>query len=134
MTPRVQIRPFKKPVEVSLDRFCIAYTRRAVVVSERGYPDRLYIPKDDVDMSRLERTSRATHCPFKGEASYFSIRAGERELVSAAWTYEEPIEQVQAIQGCICFDTAPGIHIDYPAGNTPRTDANPGLFPTADRA
>jgi uncharacterized protein (DUF427 family) len=62
-----------------------------------------YIPRSDVDMTRLVRTEHATHCPYKGDAAYGSIRTGARIVENAAWSYESPYSDVGAIAGHLAF-------------------------------
>jgi len=58
-----------------------------------------YVPLEDVDTSILERSDTQTHCPFKGDASYWSLRVGERALPYALWAYEQPIEPARWLEG-----------------------------------
>jgi uncharacterized protein (DUF427 family) len=62
-----------------------------------------YIPRSDVDMSLLERTSHATYCPYKGDCAYYSIPTGGSQAVNAAWTYESPYPAVAEIKDHIAF-------------------------------
>lgn len=81
----------------------IADTHEALTLREASYPAVLYIPRKDVDMTRLERTEHATYCPYKGECAYFSIPSAGEQGTNAVWTYEEPYEAVQAIRGHLAF-------------------------------
>lgn len=81
----------------------LADTRDALTLQEANYPPVQYIPRRDVDMARLSRTDHSTHCPYKGDASYYSIpEAGER-AVNAVWTYETPHEAVAEIKDHLAF-------------------------------
>jgi len=81
----------------------IADTRRAVTFTESKYPPVQYIPREDVDMSLLDATGHKTYCPYKGEASYFSIRdLGERGI-NAVWSYVGAYPAVGQIDGCLAF-------------------------------
>lgn len=81
----------------------LADTRKALILREADYPAVPYIPREDVDMAALERTDHTSYCPFKGDASYFSIAgAGERGL-NAVWTYETPYDAVSQIQDHLAF-------------------------------
>jgi len=66
----------------------IADTRNALTLREASYPAVQYIPRRDVDMAALTRSKHTTHCPYKGEASYYSIPAGGDRALNAVWTYE----------------------------------------------
>ena len=81
----------------------IADTRAALTLREAAYAPTQYLPRSDVDMALLQRTSHATYCPYKGECSYFSIPlAGERS-VNAVWSYEAPYPAVASIAGYLAF-------------------------------
>lgn len=79
----------------------IADTSEALALQESTYPPVLYIPRKDVDMTRLVRSDHSSHCPYKGEASYYSV-AGDRGQ-NAVWTYESPYESVAAIKDYLAF-------------------------------
>lgn len=81
----------------------IADTHSALTLSETGYPDVVYFPRADVNMARLERSTRASHCPFKGEASYFHLLTEDGRVEDVAWTYEVPLEGVSGIKGYLAF-------------------------------
>ena len=81
----------------------IADTNSALTLREAGYPAVQYIPRDDVDMTVFARSETSTYCPFKGDASYFSIPAGGARLGDAIWTYEAPYDAVAAIKDHLAF-------------------------------
>ena len=81
----------------------IADSRNALSLQEASYPAVQYIPRRDVDMTQLERTDHGTYCPFKGEASYFSIPAGGEKTVNSVWTYENPHDAVADIRDHVAF-------------------------------
>lgn len=81
----------------------IADTSDALSLKEASYPAVLYIPRKDANMSALQRTDHATHCPYKGDASYYSIPAGGERSVNAVWTYEHPHDAVREIEGYLAF-------------------------------
>lgn len=99
----ITIAPIPNRVRVTFAGRVVADTARALSLVEASYAPVTYIPREDVDFSTLERADRKTRCPYKGEASYFSIRAGERHAQNAAWSYEKPLEAVAAIAGHIAF-------------------------------
>lgn len=90
-------------VIVKLDGRIIADTRNALTLREANYRAVQYIPREDVDMSLLARTDHATYCPFKGDASYFSIRSVDPRMINAAWTYETPHPAMAAIANRLAF-------------------------------
>ena len=67
---------------------------------ERGYPPRLYVPREDVSLDRLTRSDTVTHCPFKGDAAYFSFG----DQADVAWSYERPLEGMETIAEYLAFD------------------------------
>lgn len=83
----------------------VADTRAAIELRETDYPPRQYIPRQDVVMEHLMPAPTLTHCPFKGDASYFSIDRGSEKLTDAAWSYEQPFDAVADIAGYLAFDT-----------------------------
>jgi len=92
-----------KPVMVTLGGTVIANTTEALTLREGAYPGVQYIPRKDVDMSALERSDTTSYCPYKGEASYFSIQAGGHRSVDAIWTYETPHDAVSKIKDHLAF-------------------------------
>jgi uncharacterized protein (DUF427 family) len=94
----------------------IADTSRALTLREAGYPPVHYIPLDDVDQALLAASATQTYCPYKGDASYYSIvlpdgqdtqdtQDTEPQLTDAAWSYREPYDSVASIAGHIAFYT-----------------------------
>jgi uncharacterized protein (DUF427 family) len=83
----------------------IADTKDALTLREANYAPVFYIPRQDVDMTLLERTDHATYCPYKGDCSYFSIPSGGERAVNAVWTYEKAYEAVSEIRGRLAFYT-----------------------------
>jgi uncharacterized protein (DUF427 family) len=81
----------------------IADTTVALTLREAGYPPVQYVPLTDVDPRRLRRSNSATYCPYKGDASYYSVVTGDGEIVDAGWTYEQPYPAVAEIAGHVAF-------------------------------
>jgi len=92
-----------KRVVVSMGGTVLADSRDALILREAGYPAVQYIPRKDVEMTRLERSAHATYCPYKGDCAYFSIPSGGERAINAVWTYEAPYEAVAAIRNCLAF-------------------------------
>ncbi len=90
-------------VKVSFNGTVIADTTQALVLKEGPLPPANYIPRRDVQMTYLRRTDHSTHCPFKGNAAYFSVRVGDQTADNAVWTYETPIDSVEEIKDCLSF-------------------------------
>ena len=74
-------------------------TTRAKLLFETGIPPVPYVPLEDFDQSLLERTDHSTHCPFKGDASYWTVRAGDRVVENAVWAYEDPLPDATWLRG-----------------------------------
>ncbi|WP_248963244.1 DUF427 domain-containing protein [Sphaerisporangium perillae] len=104
-------------VVVSAGGRVLADTRDALTLREADYPPVQYIPREDVDMRRLERTDNASYCPYKGDAAYYSVVDGGEWAVNAVWTYEAPYAAVSDIKGHLAFypDRVDGIE-EHPAG------------------
>jgi uncharacterized protein (DUF427 family) len=86
---RIATRPSTSHVRVELDGQVLAESNRAVALDETGLPTRYYLPRDDVRMDLLSPSATTSHCPFKGDATYFSAPGAE----DAFWVYESPSEQ-----------------------------------------
>jgi len=99
----ITITPARERIVVTVAGQRIADTHEAVSLNEAAYPPVHYIPRKDVDMTLLERTSHQTYCPYKGECSYYSIPIGGNRSVNAVWTYETPYAAVVAIKDHIAF-------------------------------
>jgi uncharacterized protein (DUF427 family) len=99
----ITIEPTGARVIVRVGERVIADSRRALTLQEASYPPVQYIPREDVDMSLLERTDHATYCPYKGDCSYFSIPSGGPRSRNAVWTYEAAYPAVAAIKDHLAF-------------------------------
>ncbi|GGP20173.1 DUF427 domain-containing protein [Silvimonas iriomotensis] len=78
-------------------------TRNAITLREASYPPVYYIPREDVDMGLLARSSHETWCPYKGECHYYNIAADAERGLNAVWTYETPHDAVADIKGYLAF-------------------------------
>jgi uncharacterized protein (DUF427 family) len=97
---RIAVSPAGKRVTIEFDGQVIGDTREALAMKEGTYPVVYYVPRKDVKMDRLERSTHSTHCPFKGDASYFSLKGGPRDAV---WSYEKPFDEMLAIREYLAF-------------------------------
>jgi uncharacterized protein (DUF427 family) len=95
----IQTGPAGKRVRVTFKGEVIADSTRAVALKEGSYPVVYYFPREDVRMEKLVSTSHRTHCPFKGDASYFSL--GDKD--NAVWSYETPFDDMMTIKGLLAF-------------------------------
>ena len=81
----------------------IADTSDALTLREASYPPVQYIPRRDVDMAALMRSEHTTYCPYKGDASYYSISGRRGRSHNAVWTYEIPFEEMAQIKDYVAF-------------------------------
>ncbi len=81
----------------------IADTTRALTLKESTYAPVFYIPREDVDMALLERTTHESYCPYKGDANYYSVKVDGRVAENAVWTYEAAYEAVAPINALMAF-------------------------------
>ena len=103
----IRIVPNPKRLRASLDGRVVADTVRSLTLFEAAYSGVRYVPLADVDTTVLEKSSHKTHCPFKGEASYYSIvTADDGTAENAIWTYENPLPAAAKIAGYLAFDTS----------------------------
>ena len=99
----ITITPHHGRILVRVAGTLIADTREALTLQEASYPAVRYIPRKDVDMKLLQRTDHTTHCPYKGDASYYSIPNGGERSINAVWTYETPYPSVAQIKEYLAF-------------------------------
>jgi uncharacterized protein (DUF427 family) len=99
----ITINPNPNRITVLVGGHKIAETTAALTLREASYPPVQYIPRADVDMVLLQRSETHSYCPYKGEASYFSIPAGGGRATDAIWTYEAPHEGMGAIKDHLAF-------------------------------
>jgi uncharacterized protein (DUF427 family) len=90
-------------VVVTVGGKIIADTGNAVTLREASYPAVQYIPRRDVDMTALTRSKHTTYCPYKGNASYYSVPAGGDRSINAVWSYEAPFEAIAQIKDYLAF-------------------------------
>lgn len=99
----IEITPQPERVRATFNGKTVADSGNALSMQETDYPAVQYIPREDVDMSLLTPTDHSTYCPYKGDASYFTINVDGQEAVNAVWTYEEPYDAVSEIKGRLAF-------------------------------
>jgi uncharacterized protein (DUF427 family) len=99
----ITVTPNRERVLVRVGGALVADTREALRLQEASYPPVQYIPRKDVDMNLLQRTEHSSYCPFKGDASYYSIPSGGAKSVNAVWSYENPYPAVGQIKDYVAF-------------------------------
>ncbi len=100
---RIEITDSDAHVRVEVDGVTVAETRSARVLHETGLPARWYLPLDAVDPAVLRPSDFGSHCPFKGDASYYDVEVGGERRSNLIWTYPEPIPGAAAIAGMVSF-------------------------------
>ncbi len=90
-------------LRVLLDGTTVADTSRAFRVLETSHPPVYYLPPGDVRMELLEETARRSFCEWKGEARYYTVRAGEKLLQNVAWSYPQPTPAFRSLAGSLAF-------------------------------
>ena len=100
---RITISPTDLHVEVAVGGETVAESQHPVLLEETGLPTRYYLPRQDVRTELLRPTSTETTCPFKGQASYWSVEVGGEVHDDIVWSYESPIPQAQGVAGLLCF-------------------------------
>lgn len=80
-------------------------TQNAIELSEGSYPPVIYFPRSDLAMALFEQTDKTSHCPYKGDATYFTLEGKSGPLVNAAWSYETPKDELDVIAGHLAFYT-----------------------------
>jgi uncharacterized protein (DUF427 family) len=101
----ITISPLNRQVTVQFKGVQVAQSDKALELKEASYPPVIYVPRSDISIEHYERTEHRTHCPYKGDASYFSLKANGQTAENAVWTYEEAYPSVKEIAGHVAFYT-----------------------------
>lgn len=99
----ITLEPAKNRWRAKFADHVIADSNDALVLREADYPPRVYFPRTDVSMEFMSRTDRSTHCPYKGDAAYYTVVMDGRFAENAVWTYETPYPAMEAIAGLLSF-------------------------------
>jgi uncharacterized protein (DUF427 family) len=119
---RVDILPSSRHVRVEVDGVTIAESTSPRLLFETGLPARYYLPKTHVRMDLLTPTDTVSHCPYKGQAEYWSVRAGDTLHQDLAWSYRTPLPESQKIAGLVCFyNEKVDLYVDGVRLERPRT-------------
>ena len=120
---RVDVLPSSRHVRIVLGGVTIADTRRPQLVLETGLPTRYYIPEQDVRMELLEPTETTTHCPYKGKATYWSAKIGERVFKDIVWSYRDPLPACSPLARSLCLfnERVDAIYVDDELMAVPET-------------
>jgi len=108
----------KKPVRILYNGDIIADSYRALILNETAYKPVFYFPREDVRIDLLQSSEHRSHCPFKGDAVYWTLKTGDGVVENVAWSYEDPYQEMIRIKDYLAFDLTradnPGVH--YNAG------------------
>ena len=108
MTPpdthqRIQMHANPRRVRVLYQNHVIADSDDVIVLEEEGLDPVQYFPRGDVSMEYASKTDRRTTCPYKGEASYYTLLMEGVFAENVIWSYEDPIEGMEALRGRVAF-------------------------------
>ena len=99
----ITLTPAARRVRAKVGGHVIADTAEALMLQEASYPAVPYLPREDVEMGFLSKTDHHTYCPYKGEASYYSLHLDGEMRENAVWSYEDPYPAMQEIKGRLAF-------------------------------
>lgn len=99
----ITIAPLNGRVTVHFKGVQVAQSDNALELNEAQYPSVIYVPRSDISIEHYVRTEHRTHCPYKGDANYYSLSANGETAVDAVWTYEAPYPSVKQIEGHVAF-------------------------------
>ena len=100
---RIHVEPSPKRVKVVFNDVTVADSGQALVLHETRLPPVYYLPRKDVRMDLMERTDYRTHCPFKGNASYWTLNVADQSAENTVWSYEDPLPEAESLRGYVAF-------------------------------
>jgi len=123
----ITIQPAAKRWRAAFAGHVIADSDNALVLREASLGPVVYFPREDVAMEYMSRTDRSTHCPYKGDAAYFTLLMDGQFAENAVWSYEAPFPAMDAIAGRVAFyaDRVEVYEVDDAAVNPRHVDAAP---------
>ena len=99
----ITIAPTAKRVRARINGHVIADTANSLTLQESTYPAVQYLPREDIEMGYLAKTEKHTICPYKGEASYYTLHIDGQILENVVWSYEDPYPAMEQIRGRLAF-------------------------------
>jgi uncharacterized protein (DUF427 family) len=128
---RIDTRRSSRHVRIELDGELLAESSRATLLFETRLPTRFYLPREDV-LADLRPSARHTHCPYKGQASYWSLEVAGRAQQDLAWSYEDPLPEVGPVTGLVAFyDERVDVVLDGERRARPRTAVSKAIMDEA---
>jgi uncharacterized protein (DUF427 family) len=100
---RIDIKPVGKRISIEVNGETVVDSAAVLMMQEENHKPVYYFPQSDVAMTHFARTEHGTHCPFKGDASYWTLTVGERALDDVMWSYENPCDEVARIKDYVAF-------------------------------
>lgn len=110
-TDRITIEPAPQQMRARIRGGILADSKNALILREAGLPPRVYFPEKDVEAGYLSPTTLTTHCPHKGDASYWTVEYDGEVAENAVWSYKEPLAGVSQIAGHLAFDESKGFEV-----------------------
>ncbi len=119
---RVDVLPSSRHLRVEIAGETVAETRRPYLLFETSLPTRYYIPQEDARLDLLEPSDLKTPCPYKGIASYWSVKIGDYVAENVVWSYRETISECPKIKDLLCFfNERADIYLDNELQARPQT-------------
>lgn len=119
---RVDVIPSSRHVRIEIEGVTVAESQRPYLLYETHLPTRYYLPPEDVNMNYLEATDSHTICPYKGTASYWSVKVGDNRYKDLVWSYPEPIAEAPKLAGLLSFyNEKVDIYVDGELEEKPKT-------------
>ena len=119
---RVDVVPSERHIRIEIDGVEVADTHRPHALFETNLPTRWYLPLEDVHQELLVASDTSTVCPYKGHASYWSVKVGDELHRDVVWTYRDPIPEQPRIKDLVCFfDERVDVYIDGERQERPQT-------------
>jgi uncharacterized protein (DUF427 family) len=119
---RIDILPSSRHVRIEIDGVTVAESSNPTLLFETGLPVRYYLPKTHVRLDLLTHTDSESHCPYKGQAEYWSVRAGDALHEDVAWSYPTPLPESLGVAGHIAFyDEKVDVFVDGVRQERPHT-------------
>lgn len=112
MADHIQIRKADGLWVVRSGGAVLGESRDALELREGDYPPVIYFPRGDIAMAFLDPTDKTTHCPHKGDASYYTIVNRSSRTENAAWSYEDPLQGIAQIKDHLAFYTGGNVVIE----------------------
>ncbi len=103
MSDHIKLRKVSGTYSIRAAGAVLGESNNVVELSEGSYDPVLYVPRADLAMALFDQTDHTTNCPYKGDASYFTLQAKSGPILNAAWSYESPKEGLETIAGHLAF-------------------------------